>query len=367
MDARGLLLEIARRTRRQLAETHGARATIFFQATEPTAPWSLIPFDDSPAVTEIASTAVVELGEIAIEAFDHLPPAIRGAVRPYRHDPVAAWSRVVGVLVEPQGKIFGSPDPFCGRREFAFTCVEAVAADAAERLAGELREPASVPPAAPPAESAVVVPGKRTNGHRRRGRPPKAEDEDRVAVAASWYENALDCEDEEMRSAILQGDNKPAAVYEAAKQHGLELRRSAIVGNMPPVWPTTEDGEPAPTWKFQDYAVDVSKDAFVRYMARHKSRTGGKPVAKPARTVAAGKVEPDKKPTAATMREKALQRAHDALLAVVQDIADESRWAAVETAMAKAGIDGDFAKAMLAGRDQSALIAAGKHIAKLTA
>lgn len=174
MDARGQLLEIASRTRRQLAENAGATATIFFQATEPAAPWSLIPFGDSPAVTEIASMAVLELGEVAIGAFDHLPPHIRGAVRPYRHDPAATWSRIVGILVETQGKVFGSPDPFCGIREFAFTRIEDVTAGAAEGLAAMLPKTlASAPPAAPPAEPLAVVSGKRTKGHGKRGRPPK--------------------------------------------------------------------------------------------------------------------------------------------------------------------------------------------------
>jgi hypothetical protein len=139
MDARGLLLEIADRTRRQLAETDGAKTTIFFQATEPAAAWSLRWWGESPVVPSIVEPAVLELGEIVIGAFDHLPPHIRGAVRPYRHDPAATWSRVVGILVAAQGRVFGSPDPFCGRREFLFTRVEAVTVDAAERLAALLK------------------------------------------------------------------------------------------------------------------------------------------------------------------------------------------------------------------------------------
>jgi hypothetical protein len=364
MDARGQLLEIADRTRRQLAETDGPKTVaMLFESESDAGPWPLKYWHGSPAVAGIANSAVLELGEIAIEAFDHLPPHIRGAVRPYRHDPAATWSRVIGSLVATQGKVFGRPDPFVGPRCLAFTRAEAVTACAAEALAEQLQ-------------------GKPKRGGGKRGRKPKPEDEDRIAIAVFWYEQSLDDDGEKMKSAILQGDSKPAAVYEAAKQYELEIRRAAIPGGAPKFWPT-KDGDPAPTWSFKDYASDVGKDAFVRYMAMHKERTSGPAAAAPIRTEDSGKIDPSKRPTAAPrlqkslqpskrptaaiLLQKALQQASEALLPVAQDMTDPKRWVALEKALVKAGVDGDYAKELLAGRDRDALERAGLHVKKLFA
>lgn len=207
--------------------------------------------------------------------------------------------------------------------------------------------------------------GKRPKVPRKRGRP-SMEGLDRVAKAVFWYDQALKSHDEDLRRALAGGDDSPAAVYAALTEYPLELDRKSVDRKHLALFPE-KAGEKVAAWSFRDYAIDIDKSSFVRYMGEHKKRTRGQASAMPARTVAAEKGEAGKKDTAATIRQQALERANDALFKVTQKKADESRWAALTKAMTKAGVDDDVAKELLASRDDAALTAAGKRIADLMA
>lgn len=207
--------------------------------------------------------------------------------------------------------------------------------------------------------------GKRPTVPRKRGRP-SMEGLDRVAKAVFWYDQALKSHDEDLRRALAGGDDSPAAVYAALTEYPLELDRKSVDRKHLALFPE-KAGEKVAVWSFRDYAIDIDKSSFVRYMGEHKKRTRGQAAAMPGRTVAAEKVEAGKKTTAATMRQQALERADKSLFKVAQDMADESRWVALTKAMTKAGVDDDVAKELLASRDDAALTAAGKRIADLMA
>ena len=128
MDARLHLLDIVARVRRDLAAAGEVEPTTFvFESETPGGPW-YPRYWGSQAVSEIVVPAVLELGTVVLAAIDSMPLAIQARARQYQHDPAAAWSRVVLALIRPTGELFGSPEPFCGLRQFAFTRFETVTA-----------------------------------------------------------------------------------------------------------------------------------------------------------------------------------------------------------------------------------------------
>lgn len=210
---------------------------------------------------------------------------------------------------------------------------------------------------------------KPPRGPRKRGRPPLPDNTGRGAAADFWFEKALDTDDDDLRESLARGNQKPREVYDSMKEHGLEVKYSSVKKDPPAFWPKVH-GEPVHVWRFADYAADVSRDSFDRYIGLRRSRTRGTAAAEPrATTVNTEIIQAGsggrRSCSPAERQAAALQKAEESLFAVAQKMSDTRRWDAARRAMIAAGIDAGLADELLAGHDEAALTRVGEHFATL--